>query len=330
MAMATADLFNAVQLDEDISLVSDDRIDAESPLPVKNTFIHFTNLQQNRVRCLRRVRTDPGEPFGDAVRSHKLASASTVSLASSDACSTTEPASDSDADPLESLTPLDFEGISTHTPEQTPRHVRDPWTSPEASPVLPPVSVTPAESPTPTPTQSQSTSSSQSSSPTSSSFLEAAFSSLANSGSPAFLEGGFCFGMTLRLADDVGLGVDLAPHVGGVEKLWIERILPNGAISAWNKQCFQDCTSKRLKAVWPGDTIVSVNGKTDHWDMLQECKTKMLLKLTIYRAVCDNTMNTLPTGCMWPPAPMHGLMLQAPRLPNDGQRLHSCKKLIII
>lgn len=118
----------------------------------------------------------------------------------------------------------------------------------------------------------------------SSTFLDAAFNSPAGTQTSTSLDGAFCFDFTLRLADDVGLGVDLAARVDGNQALVIQGVLQNGAIAAWNKQCY-DGTSKRFKSIFPGDAIVSVNGKTEQLDMLHECQTKMLLKLTVFRAM---------------------------------------------
>lgn len=301
-------------------------------LPVKNTFIHFGGLhKQNRSRVLRRWRTDPGEPVDNA----------------SDSGSTTEPA-ESETDPLEpamsALASLDFQGISSQTPEHTPRYARDPWASPVSSSAAsePPMSVVPQsplvfatippqnvigvpQSPVAT-APSSSVSSSLSSSPASSTYLNNAFNSLGGAPSSAstFLEGGFCFGFTLRLADEVGLGVDLAPRTDGTEALIIQGVLQKGAIAAWNKQCF-DGTANRCKAIWPGDTIVSVNGKTQYSDMIQECETKMLQKLTVFRAVCDDgsCMGRIPTGCYWPSSQMGSMMFKSHG--GEGQRLHSSK-----
>jgi hypothetical protein len=64
-----------------------------------------------------------------------------------------------------------------------------------------------------------------------------------------------------------------------------------------------------------------VNGKSDHWAMLEECKTKMLLKLIVLRASCGNAPCSGPVS-YWPPVQGH--------MCTRGQRLHSCKKLIVI
>jgi len=312
-------------------------------LPVKNTFIHFEGQQGSSRRCLRRWRTDPEELPPLSLSGLKSERASTASLAPSSAGSTIAPVSEVDVlEPaIGSLGALDFEGFNS--PETTPRCVRHPWastpekaSSPHVLQVQPSTIAVPMTSPStpfgaharatpaPTPASSTSLSSSVSSSPASSTYLDAAFSSLSSAGRQApFLEGGYCFGFTLRLADDVGLGVDLGPCWDGGQALCVQEILQNGAVAAWNKQCF-DGTTMRLKAVFPGDTIVGVNGKTEYLDMIHECKNKMLLKLTVFRP--DGA--TVPTDCYWSTVQSRGLMVQ--RHGREGDRLHSCKKPVVL
>lgn len=270
----------------------------------------------------------------------------------------------------QSPTSLDFEAISSQTPEHTPRYARNPWASPVSSSAASeaPMSAVPQsvmafadfrssligipqrDAPmsaapqslmpfadfssqlvgipqSPVTTKASSAASSLSSSPVSSTYLDNAFNALGGQPSSASTlpKEGFCFGFTLRLADEVGLGVDLKPRIDATEALVIQGVLQNGAIAAWNKQCF-DGTSNRCKAIWPGDTIVSVNGKTEYSDMIQECKTKMLQKLQVFRAVCDDgsCMGRIPTDCFWPSPQMGGMMFN--RLGSEGERLHSSKK----
>lgn len=97
-----------------------------------------------------------------------------------------------------------------------------------------------------------------------------------------FFFSGFTFTFTLRLADDHGLGIDVAAASAADEFLIVERVLNDGAVEAWNKQCL-DGTMTSLRAMQAGDAIVRVNGKTDRQSILDECKDKLLLKLTIER-----------------------------------------------
>jgi len=111
------------------------------------------------------------------------------------------------------------------------------------------------------------------------------------------------FTFTLRLDDQVGLGVDLMPcGVSGM--LFVKAVLPNGAVEAWNRQCFAT-SGKSAKALVPGYGIVSVNGKTGFANILDECKTSLLLKL----CVCRTTLDTV--GAYW-----------------NSERLPSCKRLM--
>lgn len=86
------------------------------------------------------------------------------------------------------------------------------------------------------------------------------------------------FSFTLRKADNADLGLNVAHHEND-KVLCIESINPGGSVEAWNRQC-----SGREKAVHPGDKIISVNNVMyDPPKMLEECKNKQLLKLTIAR-----------------------------------------------
>jgi hypothetical protein len=92
-----------------------------------------------------------------------------------------------------------------------------------------------------------------------------------------FFFSGFTFSFSLRLADEHGLGIDVAAASATEEFLIVERVLQDGAVEAWNKQCLDG------RAVQGGDAIVRVNGKTERQSILDECKDKLLLKLTIVR-----------------------------------------------
>lgn len=94
--------------------------------------------------------------------------------------------------------------------------------------------------------------------------------------------GGFVFGVTLRLADNCGLGLDVAPGILGL--LMVQDVLPKGAVDTWNRQCMDGESASRGKVVVPGDFIVDVNGSRDCADMMRECLNKTLLKLTVVRA----------------------------------------------
>jgi len=174
-----------------------------------------------------------------------------------------------------------------------------------------------------------STSSSASSTPSSAGYLNNAFQSLSSGQQSSFLEGGYCFSFSLRLADDVGLGVDFAPRWDGDKGLMVQGILQNGGLASWNKVCF-DGTAQRAKAVWPGDSVVSVNGKTDYNEMMEDCRTKVLLKMTVFRPVGDGpSVGGIPMHCYWP-SMQNGGLPHFPRPGQEGVRLHSCKKPVTL
>mmetsp|Transcript_41619 Transcript_41619/g.75490 ORF Transcript_41619/g.75490 Transcript_41619/m.75490 type:complete len:406 (+) Transcript_41619:29-1246(+) len=87
------------------------------------------------------------------------------------------------------------------------------------------------------------------------------------------------FSFALRKADGTELGLLFEKESCD---LVVEKVLPGGAVEAWNRQCAGSCSVER--AVSPGDKISAVNGITNDRDrMLQECSIKQLLKLTVVR-----------------------------------------------
>jgi hypothetical protein len=89
------------------------------------------------------------------------------------------------------------------------------------------------------------------------------------------------FNFTLRKADGADLGLNVSHHEND-RVLRVEGVRPDGAVEAWNRQCAGSASAE--KAVMPGDKIISVNGMThDPEKMLEECKNKQLLKLTVVR-----------------------------------------------
>lgn len=298
--------------------------------PVKNTFIHL-DTKRSHGRCLRACSTDPKDPVVLSLASVKLQATPTFLAApSDDSCSTTEPAV-SEVDPLEAvrelMMPLDFHGAGLHTPEQTPRHSRDPWAWPDST------SSSPTTAPASAPALPSSMPSSMPATPPSAfgaahppqmpvdpvQFAGSPFCTPPPTPSASFFE----FGMTLRLADDVGLGLDLAPRLADSHALVIQDVLLNGAISSWNRQCYG--TAKESNAVRRGDAIVSVNGKTEYEEMVQECDSNHLLKLKIIRAVLENgtCFNAIPVEWYVPSMQVQSMFQ---RRGHEGERLHSCKK----
>jgi hypothetical protein len=99
--------------------------------------------------------------------------------------------------------------------------------------------------------------------------------------SPFFNYGGsLCFTFTLRRADNVKMGLDVDKEESDQE-LVVTRVIPGGAIEAWNRQCFAGPFSS--KALVPGDRVVGINQRSDIPGMLEECRSNQLLKLYVVR-----------------------------------------------
>lgn len=104
-------------------------------------------------------------------------------------------------------------------------------------------------------------------------------------------EGGGCvFGFTLRIAHGVELGLEVT-HGGDQKGLKVIGVKPDGAIAAWNRQCVSGPGAG--KEVKFGDRIVAVNGTSEAAHMLNECREKRMLKLTVVRGDADCA---LPAG----------------------------------
>lgn len=97
---------------------------------------------------------------------------------------------------------------------------------------------------------------------------------------PPGVDPGFFFRFTIRRADGVGLGLELL-RWGGGRALIVQAVLEGGAIEAWNRQFRDGLESER--AVRPGDVLVSVNDQVECQSMLEECRSKFLLRLGIAR-----------------------------------------------
>jgi len=103
--------------------------------------------------------------------------------------------------------------------------------------------------------------------------------------------GGRRFGFTLRLTGEVRLGVKVDDS-SCRRYLIVREILEGGAMAAWNGQCSQ--SSDRY--VLPGDYLVDINGASDCDGMIQECREKALLKMTIVRSDNKHTMSFAGMG----------------------------------
>lgn len=89
------------------------------------------------------------------------------------------------------------------------------------------------------------------------------------------------FSFTIRKADNADLGLNVS-HQESDRVLQVEGIRPEGAVEAWNRQC--NSGGAKDKAVLPRDRIIQVNEVAyDPEKMLEECRDKQLLRLTIVR-----------------------------------------------
>lgn len=102
--------------------------------------------------------------------------------------------------------------------------------------------------------------------------------------------------LALRRADGVPLGLDvvwLEATAAGGDFLAVRGVLAEGAVEAFNRQCSGD----PLRALAPGDGILSVNGCTSYYDMVQECHNQHMLVLTVARGACEWMLGR---GAAWP------------------------------
>lgn len=217
----------------------------QAPMPVRNTFIHFGAMQQRR--ALRQCVTDPDDP--------KLWQARTPAWLQAD--------------------PISDDKLGRVSPVGRPATIGEEGTKDEESPLQPGFDTAMTEElqidiPRAYPRHI-------SLSPWSAS----ASLSLPSLQSPPAASQESTFRFTLRLADDTGLGIDLAADCSGVS-LCVQSVLPSGAIDAWNRRCL-DGSATAGKDVHPGDLLVCVNGKTDKAGMLAECRSKLLLAMTFVR-----------------------------------------------
>lgn len=85
------------------------------------------------------------------------------------------------------------------------------------------------------------------------------------------------FTLTLRRADNVPLGLDVRGETGE-PCLMVDAVRPGGAVEAWNRQCAGD-----TREIRPGDRIIMINSAKDADAMREECLTKHLLRMTVFR-----------------------------------------------
>jgi hypothetical protein len=116
------------------------------------------------------------------------------------------------------------------------------------------------------------------------------------------------FSFTIRKADGMELGLNIS-HQDGEQMLRVEGVRPDGAVEAWNRQCFGHAADKAVRV---GDKIVSVNTVSkDPAKMLEECRNKHLLKLSVLRTVEAESSGTSSLRA--------GASVFVPMLPNNPQ-----------
>jgi hypothetical protein len=94
-------------------------------------------------------------------------------------------------------------------------------------------------------------------------------------------QAGRTFTFTIRKADTADLGLNVS-HVESDRVLQVEGVRAEGAVEAWNRQCANG--AMKDKAVQKGDRIIQVNDVSyDPVKMLEECRDRQLLRLTIVR-----------------------------------------------
>eukprot|EP00929_Paragymnodinium_shiwhaense_P002912 TRINITY_DN10322_c0_g1_i4.p1 TRINITY_DN10322_c0_g1~~TRINITY_DN10322_c0_g1_i4.p1 ORF type:complete len:707 (+),score=146.04 TRINITY_DN10322_c0_g1_i4:90-2210(+) len=107
--------------------------------------------------------------------------------------------------------------------------------------------------------------------------------------SPSFViceDGGSLFTFTIRLADGIHMGLKTEYTVPCGKYLKVVEIKPGGAVEAWNRQCIGGPSAG--KAVQIGDRISGVNAAVLPQLMIQECRTKKLLKISVRRIDDDD------------------------------------------
>lgn len=99
-------------------------------------------------------------------------------------------------------------------------------------------------------------------------------------------EGGSVFTFQHRRMDlSVSWGLDFKFFQTFDAELVVEKVRAGGAIDAWNRLCTGGPSAG--KELLPGDKITSANGKIGCEAMLEECRTKLLIKFVVERGELD-------------------------------------------
>lgn len=272
---------------------------APEELPVKNTFIHFDEQKSGaRVRALRRWRTEPTDPckpvpmvrppsslVQDELREEEEDMRSeTASVA---APSRSNYAGSSTA--TGSLPPSPGGAATPETPIGSPQQAL-PWSSPagalaglQSSPNMAsfdpmPMLCAPGES------------------------------NLGFDPVPMLCAPGPCgsawqpssFTFTLRRADNIPMGLSRVAE--RTDEFVVEHVMPGSALDAWNR--FQISGDPSDRSVRAGDRVLSVNGFTEPFAMMEECASKHLLKVCVLKGPQSQAASTQVSECgAYAPAP---------------------------
>jgi hypothetical protein len=226
----------------------------QGELPIKNTFIHFDEhkMSSARGRFLRRCSTDPTDqclsiPSARQIQLHL----SEPKLEEEDEDEARSPS------PYRSIVNTSTSACSTRTSSpgggistpETPNRAL-PWL--QASP--PSWTFCSPEQTTYTPTPSLPL-------------------------TPSAQQAEVAFTFTLRRAPEFELGLDWI--LGRNGEVIVQNIMIGSALDSWNN--FQGKPGSLDRSLLPGDMVVSVNNQSDVDMIIEECKTKFLLKFRVVR-----------------------------------------------
>lgn len=93
------------------------------------------------------------------------------------------------------------------------------------------------------------------------------------------VEQGHRFNFTIRKADCTDMGLSIS-HRNGQPPVVVKAVRRGGAVESWNKLCVGDRASR---AVIEGDHLLSVNGVADVHGILEEMRSKWLVRVEIWR-----------------------------------------------
>lgn len=128
------------------------------------------------------------------------------------------------------------------------------------------------------------------------------------------------FTFTLRRADNTPLGIHFSKkpvqHFKGGKGLLVEWIQPGSAMDAWNRQC-PPGEGAWSRSVTAGDTVLAINGVSDDpAAMLEECKKKLLLRMTVMR--CGGAWGTVAEDVSNTKTPGLGGSMKTPAAPGGA------------